>query len=354
MSDIVKLSIGGSLYSGWKTARIERNLETIAGGFSLSVSERGDVSISEEAECEVKVNDSTVIKGFVDKIRTSYSATDRTFEVAGRDRAGELVDCSALLGKWEFRNFDLLKFAKQLCEPFGVDVYLQQGLVLPAPSKKLSLNPGDSAFTALEEACRIVGCFPMSNGAGGIILTRAGTSKATTALVEGQNVLSASLEISADSRFREYLVLGQHHGRDEQHGAAAAHVKGTASDTGVKRTWRKLLVRPEHSVNQAQANTRAQWEATTRAARSAVVTVTVQGWTQGNGQPWPINTKVDVDLPKLRVQGEMLITSTVFSLNDTEGTTATLTLKGADGFKPQPVISKATGDGIWKEIVKGV
>lgn len=352
----VTLSVDGKRYGGWKTARISRSIETIAGGFSLSVSERWANQeetwpIAEESECTVQVGGSTVITGFIDKRELSFSALEHSVEVTGKDKAGALVECSAILDKWEYKHVDLKSFAEKLCRPFGISVALQTGLVLPSASEKLSINPGDTAFDALEHACRLVGVLPVSDGVGGIILTRAGSKRCNTALVQGQNILSASASFEAGGRFRTYLVLGQHHGSDETSGARAAAVKGTAIDSTVKRSDRVLLVRPEHSVTIAQANARAQFEAATRAARGDTVTITVQGWL-ADGQPWPLNALVTVKAPLLGVDGEMLITSTEFSLGD-GGTTTTLTLRNPKAFTPMPTVTRAT-NGLWKEIAGGV
>jgi prophage tail gpP-like protein len=80
---------------------------------------------------------------------------------------------------------------------------------------------------------------------------------------------------------------------------------------------------------------RAQWEATVRAARAVSVQVTVQGWRQGNGELWPVNALVNVDLPWLRLSGDMLISELTHTL-DESGTRTQLTLRRPDAFIPQP------------------
>lgn len=353
----VTLTVNGKRYSGWKTARISRSIETIAGGFVLSVSERWANQderwpIAEEDQCVIQIGNTTVITGFIDKRELSFSALEHSVEVTGKDRAGALVECSAMLDKWEFKHVDLKSFAEKLCRPFGIAVSVQPGLVLPPASEKLSINPGDTAFDALEHACRLVGVLPVSDGDGGVVLTRSGTSRCSTALVQGQNILSASASFEAGGKFRTYHVLGQHHGSDETSGARAAAVKGSAADDTVKRAERVLLVRPEHSVTIKQAKDRAEFEAATRAARSNTVSVVVQGWTQSDGTLWPLNSLVQVKAPMIDVDGEMLITAIDFSLGD-NGTTTTLTLRGPKAFTPAPTVTRKSND-LWKEIAGGV
>lgn len=338
----VSLQVNGLAYGGWKAVRVTRGIECISGSADLQVSDRWAGQrkpwpIYEEDECKVLIDDEILITGFVDRRSVSYSADDHSLGVSARDRTSELVDCSAVLDKWEFRNTDLLKFAKKLCEPYGIEVTLNgtaQKIV------RLCIDPGDSVFEALERACRMTGYLAMSDGQGGLVLTRPGSSKVTTALIEGKNILAASGDFDATNRFRTYLVLGQHRGTDEDTAESAAHISAFAEDENVRRVERTLVIRPEGSLTTEQAKQRAQWEATVRAARGDLVVVTVQGWTMGNGEVWPINALVHLKSPFLAIDGEMLISQATYTLDD-GGTTTQLTLVRPDAFNPQPLITRA-------------
>lgn len=360
MAPEIKLRVGGKEYAGWKTARVMRGIESVSGSFALGVSERWGTQaqpwpIYEEDECTVLIGSETVITGWVDRRSPSYGAKDHALAVSGRDATGALVDCSAVLDQWEFRNVSVLAFARKVCEPFGIEVSLQTGLVLPPSPRKISVSPGDTAFNAIERACRLAGVLPVSDGEGGLLLTRAGDTHATTALVEGENILSASAEFDASGRFHDYFVLGQHRGSSEFFGASATtEIKAFAEDPNVSRVARSLLIRPEGNVTLKQAATRAHWEAATRAARADSVSVTVQGWTQGGGTLWPINVLVRVKSPAIGVNGDMLITQATYAVDASGGTTTELTLKPPDAFLPEAVALTVAATGLWKEIRHGV
>jgi prophage tail gpP-like protein len=383
VSDIV-LKVGGQEFAGWQKVRVTRGIEAIAGSFELEVSERwgGQETpwpIGEEDECSIEVLKVPLITGWVDKRRLSYGAEDHSLEISGRDRAAALVDCSAVLKSWEFKNLSLLTLAQRLCEPFSVKVAMDPGLTasislgtgksaghvttagksgkrsglgLPKPPKKFSVDPGESAFEVLDRACRMAGVLPVSDGVGGILLTRAGTARAATELVQGENILEASADFDVSGRYRRYIVSAQHQGADEWSGMQVAAVKGEATDENVRRAFRTLLVRPEGSVTPESAKVRAAWEAKIRAARGDSVSVTVQGWTQSDGTLWPINALVRVHSPFLGVDGDMLITQAVYSL-DEGGTVTQLSLKRPDAFLPEPIVTQAS-TGLWKEIAGGV
>jgi prophage tail gpP-like protein len=356
----VALAVNGKRYSGWKTARITRSIESISGSFELGLSERWANQskpwpIREGDECAVLIDGVAVITGFIDKREIEFDANSHTVSVSGRDRTGDLVDSSALLDKWEFKNISVLALAEKLCDPHRVSVALQPGLTLPAATlpKKYSIDPGDTVANALENLCRVAGVLPVADGAGGLELVRASADRCTTELVEGKNILRARATFDGSGRFNEYLALGSHKGRDDLYAANAAAIKGSAKDESV-RPSRILVIRPEGNVTPAQATDRAQWEATTRAARGDTFTVTVQGWKQADGQLWPVNRVVRLRSPMLDFAGDLLIAQVSYSLDVNSGTTTQLELRARDAFKPQAVIQPNTGNNYWPEIVKGV
>lgn len=358
MADIA-LQVGGQVYEGWLTARVTRSMESLAGSFEVSYSDRWSGRsqpwpIAEEDECSVRIGRQVVLTGHVDRRSISIAENEHTLTVHGRDRAAAMVDCSAVLTKWEFAaGAQLQRIAETLAQPFGVGVSLQSGLILPALVNKVAVDPGDSAWEALEKVCRVAGVLPVSDGQGGVVLTRAGSTRAATALVLGQNILAISTDFDCTGTFRTYKVVGQRAGTDEDFGLEACSVLGEASDAGVKRESRVQLVRAESMVTRAQARARAQWEATVRAGRAATAQVTVSGWTQGNqngrlGESlWPVNALVQVQAPPAGLNGDMLITEATYSLDGGGGTTTQLSLKRPDAFKPEPVVPVP---GRWKEL----
>jgi prophage tail gpP-like protein len=341
--------VNGRDYSGWKSVRVTRGIEAISGSFELEIAERWAGQdllwpLEEEDHCQVLIGDKAVITGFVDSAGISYGAQEHTFSVAGRDLAGAMVDCSAALKHWEWLNVGVLELARHLAEPFGIKVSMQPGLQEPWRIPKVAVDPGDTAFDALERACRLAGVLPISDGAGGVLLTRAGAARATTALVEGVNILGASADFDASGRFRRYIVMGQQQGTDHVAGADAAWVRAEAEDLGVVRSSRVLIVRAEGNVTPASAKLRAEWEAKVRAARATGVTVVVQGWTQADGTPdgtlWPVNARVPIRSKLLGLDGEMLITQAMHTLDEHSGALTHLSLKRPDAFLPEPVIAE--------------
>lgn len=383
MADLVRLEVNGRAYGGWTAVRVTRGIESIAGSFALEVSERwrGQANpwpIRDEDACVVRAGDDVLITGFVDSRTRRLEGDAHTFSVAGRDRTGALVDNSAVLDHYEFAGIGVLELCALVTKPFGIDVSLQDGLSdkalsttgrktttakplhggtpssvgsagkssslkLGQPNAKFAVNPGDSAFEVIDRACRLVGVLPVSDGTGGLVLTRTGGARATSSLVEGQNVLSAEHATDATKRYRTYVVSGQSAGSDDVWGEAAAMVRGQAVDLTVQRAERVLLIRPEGSVTLAFARSRAAWESTVRFARATTLTVTVPGWRQRDGALWPINALVPVYLPTLGITGEdLLITEAQYAVG-AQGSTTQLKLVAANAFLPEPTIPPSNG-----------
>jgi prophage tail gpP-like protein len=290
-----------------------------------------------------------VIDGFVDRRSISVSATSRDLAYSGRDKSAALVDCSVELDHWTFRDATVFDVAKKVAEPFGIRVSIQAGIELLKAPRKLVVSPGDAAFSVISKAAEASGVLVVSDGKGGLLLTRSGANRATP-LIEGKNIIAASVDFDGTDRFHRYAVVSQVGGTDESPGGAT-RVKAQATDQGVRRTDRVLLIRPESGLTTAYARQRADWEARIRAARSETANVTVLGWKQPNGELWPVNALVKVTCHSIGIDGEMLISQVTHSIGDS-GELTQLRLVRPDAFTPEPqAVVRSTG--LWKEIAKG-
>lgn len=357
----VRLVVDGLRYGGWKSISVAKGIEMAAGSFTLRVSERWAGQgkpwpISEGSPCRVTIDGINVIGGYVDGVSLEYNSDDHSVAVFGRDAVGALVDCSAALDRWEYRGTSLLSFAAALAEPFGVSV-VSAAAEAETVRDKLTIDPGDTAWEALERVCRAAGLLAVSDGDGGVILTRTGTEMAGAALVEGKNILRARADFSAKERYHTYRVLGQHSGSSSMPGVSAAHVRGEATDLGEGRTERLLLLRAESGTTVNYARQRAEWEAIVRAARGDAVSVTVADWGPTPSSLWTPNTLVPIQSPSLGVDGSMLITQVTYTIDASGGTISEIELRRPDAFSPAPTVQLASSGGqggAWKELTGGV
>lgn len=354
----VALVVNGKRYGGWKSVSITRSIESIAGSFELEVSDRwsGDEDpwpIAEEDECRVEIDEIPVIDGYIGRRRISASKEARTLSYPGIDRAAELVECSAVLKKWTYRNITLADFATVLAQPFDIKVTVQAGLTL-SKVPKIVVSPGDTVYETLKPIAETEGVLLVSDGVGGIAITRAGSTRAAS-LIEGQNILEASVEYESSDRFSRYIVMTQTAGTDEA-SADATRIQAEATDAGVRRTHRALIIRPDKGLSVADARRRADWNARVRAARAETITVSVQGWTQTDGTLWPLNALTRVKAPRaIGVEGDLLISQIDHTVGE-GGQVTQLRLVRPDAFTPEPtkaVVKSSEASGAWKELKRG-
>lgn len=349
-TDTLKLLVNGKAFEGWQQISVKRSMKAISGSFELAVVDKWAEDqtawqIKPGDSCTLMIGEDTLVTGYVDAVSSSIDATTKRVAVSGRDKTGDLVDCSADHKTGSISNVTLLELAKKLAAPFGVGV---KALVTSSekwPAWKI--QQGESIFESIERAARLRGVLLMNDGAGNLVITRAATARASSELVQGDNILSAEAEFSMKERFSRYTVKAQGMGLDETNPETDFSMTGSASDAGVSR-HRPMVIVAEGAATIASCRTRAQWEATVRLGKSTRVSVTVVGWRQVNGDLWAVNTVVKVNAPGLGLNTELLITEVTFQKSDS-GTLTQLTLEPAAAYTPDPTIAAKKDP--WRQLV---
>lgn len=343
----ITLTIGSRIFGGWEAMEVRRSIETVAGTFNLTVSERYPgqqkvLAINPGDACRVSLDGDTVITGWIDEVRPSYTDSDHSFSISGRDKTGDLVDCSAVNEPGQWRGQKLERIAQALARPFGITVQTETGT--GAPFKSFSIDQGETVFEAIERLCRMRAVLPTSSPQGNLVLTRAGSGRAATRLVKGDNILAASGSFSHLDRFQSYQVKAQQPGNDLVDAETIAQVRGEAIDRAVRR-HRPMLLLAEQAGDASDAKDRAVWEANVRAARARRANVTVQGWREvPGGRLWTPNRLVEIADDWLSVHQEMLITTVEYRISE-QGTTTRLELMppGAFDLQAEPEANESAG-----------
>lgn len=337
MSD-VRLKVNGILYGGWKTVRIQRSIEQIAGKFELTVTERwaGQDTprpIRPGEECQVLIDGEPVITGYIDDVDIIYNDTSHTVAVSGRDKTGDLVDCSTSLKDKQWAGQSLFQMAERFCSPFKIAVVAE--VDAPEKFRTITTETGASVFEALDAAAKVRAVLLISDGNGRLLITRASQERIQTVLWLGDNVRACSATFSHKDRYSEYTVLGQGAADDFNYGSAAAHASGRATDAFIER-HRPLTIISDRDTNLAQAQTTAEWERNVRYGQSQRLRYTVAGWHYETGKLWPINRLVPVRDDLLGLDVDRLITGTEFIL-DESGERSEITLMPREAFDLIPL-----------------
>ncbi len=167
-SDDLSIIIGGHAISGWQEIRVTRGAERVPSSFDLSATERypgqiDNVAIAPGSPCQVNIGTDLVLTGYVDRVLPSLSGSDHTIRVQGRSKLADIVDCSVTnsnIAGMQKPVGDLVSFAAQICEPFGIDVVSLAGatipVLLPGGGGPVPINImlGETGYDVIERIAR--------------------------------------------------------------------------------------------------------------------------------------------------------------------------------------------------------
>ena len=333
----VTLRFDGKQISGWTSVSINRSLDSLADSFDLNMVDawEGEVTqLKPEVECTIFIDNKKVLTGYIDKVGIPVDANNQNYQVNGRSKTQDLVDCSAdnEPGSWE--KISALNLIKELCAPYNIEV--RNEVSLGEDIKKFSLNTGESPFEAIQRICQDRGVLCLSDVDGKLVLTSAGIVSAYDKLILGQNVLAAEATYEFSNRFKIYKIKAQKSEDGESWKKSTTQIYGEARDDGIVRNRVKVIA-ADNQMSNALAQKRAAWEAQTRAGRSGTVSIKIPAWYQSNGNLWEPNFLVACHIAPLRLSPDspLLINEVNYS-QDESGTLCNLKLVRQDAYAPEP------------------
>ena len=350
MTDIVKLTVNGNDYSGWKSVRIEAGLERIARSFELSVTDHWPGSASQVRRiapgdlCEIRIGDDLICTGYVDATPIDYDANSITIMVRGRSKTADLVDSSADNSTGQFKGLSADAITKKLAGQYGLNVVseVSAGAVITDHQ----IQQGESAFESLDRIAKQRQILITDNAAGDVVLSSpGGGGQASSALELGVNILSASAGFDFSEVYSNYSVKGQKSGTDDSYGVQAAQSFGTAVDSNVKRR-RVLIVRQSGQADAQTCGQRAAYEQQIRAAKAGEIRYRVAGWRQVDGKLWMPNLTVKIVDAIMATNTSLLISEVIFTLDDYGMITELVVIPvGAFATEPETKRKKAAASG---------
>lgn len=341
--DTVKLKVNGAAYEGWTEVTLSRSLKAASRTFSLTLIDKWAEKqepwkVMPGDQCVITIGKEQMIRGYIDTVSPTFDANARSITVSGRDRVADMVDSSADHTPGNWQNIDLFTLAKKLAAPFGVNIavdpIVRAEIASPFPGVKI--NDGETAFELLNKQAKLRGCILTSDGDGGILITRAGVARSSGALVQGENILTASATFSEKDRFSKYIVKSQDGGLDGAEPDVDFACQAFVTDPFITR-YRPIIITAEGAATAAVCKQRALWERSVRRGKSTVFRCSVPGWRQSNGRLWTPNELVRVKSPWTGIDVELLLTEA--SLKKTaDTTTSDLVLEHPAAYNPDPTL----------------
>jgi len=354
MPEII-LRVEGKEFAGWTSAIVEKSLYQMTGTFGLTTTNKFPGNFKKwgfamGSECQVAIDDQILITGYIEDILISYDAKNHNIQIAGRDKTGDLIDCSYIAEPKLWEGQKIIEVIRALCDPFSIEVIVSDPVIDQADSititeqtdskttcNSFKINEGETVFDSILRLCQMQAILPVSYGDGKLTLTRAGTEKTNDSLELGKNIKSGRIEQSNRDRFQTYIVKGQ--GKKQKGSLKSSEstdqVKGEYTDDLIDKTnrYRPIVILAEEKGEAKDFRIRAKWECINRAGKSRNIIYEIQGWTQSNGKVWPLNTLVQVKDHYLEINKKLLISKTKFSIDNEAGTMTELTIVPPETFQ---------------------
>lgn len=334
MAEQLVLKVDGQQYEGWQKVSVSQGLDALAGHFEIELSDRwsGQAeawTIEAGSPCEIALGDDKLMTAYVDQARYRIDSDQLTITVSGREKTGDLIDCSAVHSPGSWTNRKLEQIAGDLAKPFGIKVkaIASTGAAFP----KFALQQGETVSAALDRMTRQRGLLVVTTAEGDVEIRSPGKEAAGYSLKLGETLLWAEFNNDVSERFSDYLVKG--YARTKVR-AGGGQPKATAKDGGTPRYRPMVLVHDEQATI-ATVTARSKWEASVRAARAREVRAGVVGWRGPNGALFRADRLVPITALPIGVDDELLIAEVQFLL-DEQGHRVELTLTPKEAFSPEP------------------
>ncbi|MFV1975496.1 MAG: phage baseplate assembly protein [Candidatus Scalindua sp.] len=379
MGEIV-LQVDNYEYTGWTEALITKSLTSIAGTFSFTVTdkfptkpENWDIKMGDPCTVfykEKNRDNQVMITGYIEDMHNKYTKEHHEFTIKGRDKTGDLVDCSFIESVNSWKEQTILFVISALCLPFNISVVAHESVEDVVNNKiTFKVDEGSTVLEMISKICRSVAILPVSYGDGNLTLTRAPIvggqvinpwtiSNVITndAIESGVNVLTGALLQSNKERYSHYWVKAQTSGMppwitelienmdfaamsssEGEKGRQDSSNYGFELDTPIVedkliQRYRPVVILSDIPTSDGGCRKRAYWEMRVRAGQSRVLSYSVQDWVQSNGILWPLNALARIKDRQFGIDNQLLISELTFVVNR-GGTKTMMTLLDPTTFE---------------------
>ena len=326
----INLVVNGSELTNFTMASVTLSLDTLANDFAFqAVQPAGEqVPLETGDECSVLVDGELVLTGFIENITGHYTASQLTISVTGRDRTADLIDSSINVIDDIRSPISLKSIIERVVQNIGSPLRVIDDVNPDEFNKAEDIaapQPGDNAFTFVEQYAQKRQVLLTSNAEGDIVIARSEFTPSGAVLQNiigslTNNILTASWSNTTANLFNKYVQKGQLDPVALGFGAAKSanglvSQEGSATDSDV-RGGRQMVSVANKSFSQEQLQLRAEWSKKIRRVRSSAYSCHVQGFKNSAGQRWDINTLITVVDTFAEVDRSLLLNSIQFIYDD--------------------------------------
>lgn len=364
------LQVDGVDHDQWTAGEVTRNMKDLSGSFHFTMRDP-DRSLATfpfttfaalarlrpGQSAKVFADGELVLDGYVETVEPNIDENHAEVSISGKDKAGDLIDGAAAPdGPGEFKNVKLEDAAKRIAAPYGLKVRAEIDTGRPFP--RYALDLAETGLSAIEKGARQRHALVLSDGVGGLVITRAGKKRAPADITLPGNAKGGRATFTHKGRHSETIVRGQQEkaeqrrqdrlaaltpasapavpgGRSDSDGSATDRERrgttatGRARDNEIKR-HRPVVHLARSQADETSAQDEADWRMRTARAESEEANYRVHGF-RSDGRLWRVNELTYVSDAYTGIERDMLISTVIFR-EDEAGRETELTVSSPEAF----------------------
>lgn len=325
----VKLLIAGKAHREWSSYSIDSDLQTPADAWNVSLGlpdGQFPPAVEPGVEVQVMVGNDVVMIGQIDDV-SHQVARQASLAISGRDLMAVLLDSSAPI--FVAKEITLEEVIAKVVRPLGITKIEIRSDTATLKSEKINIEPGMTAWDALETAAAANGLWPWLEPDGTLVVGGPDYSVAPVATLflnkDGQNnnIESLNYTRSVADRFSEVTVLAQSHGVGSK---GTNNIKGVAKDPDMK-IHRPHVVVDSDVVNTDEAKKRALKIMSDSRLNAMTLTAVVYGHRTSSGELWKPGQRITIQSDVHGLDEVWFVMSRKFTGGRERPTLTELTLK---------------------------
>ncbi len=368
----ITIEVDGTEYEKFTSVEVENTLDSISGRFFFSSrTKTAQISPFQVGQASViRVENESVINGFIERISIGYDKESHIINVEGRDRTCDIIDST--IDNIEFKSASLKTRIEQVLIAAEISTGDGNGNIIRGirvinsvndltdfkENETISVDPGETIFEFLERMAKMKQVFLITDGNGNVVISRSEGNSVNELLVndpanQNSNILGGSVTYDSRERFNQITVKGQDNPQAlNSLGSLTKNSnivsKSTFTTDVDVRVSRKFTVIADSSYSDTQLGERATWEVNIRRIRGSDYSCRAQGFRRSkNSGIWRPNQLVQVIDRFAEIDAKLIINRVVYTLSDDEGSKTQLFFVEQDAYQVQallPVAIKKSND----------
>ena len=214
-NDAVSVMIDGVAEQGWESYEIDSDLIIPADDWQVRIGLKDRAlppAVKPFSSVTVKLDNDTILSGRVDTIEEAVEKNKHDLVLGGRDHAATLIDCAAPI--FTATEVTLKQVINKVIKPLGLHkIRIESSKAVNL--KKVSVEPGERAWSVLRSAAEANGLWPWFDPDGTLVIGGPDYQQPIVATIkmnkngESNNANSITRIRNTSGQFSEVTVLGQ-------------------------------------------------------------------------------------------------------------------------------------------------